>query len=59
MRLEINPRGNGACPLCRKLPDCSLRELLVEAVAGITDPTGGGMEIALYTCPAFTEIDRP
>jgi len=59
MQLDINPRGNGACPLCRRLPDCRIRKLLVESVASLHDSSGTGMEIALYTCPSFSEKDRP
>ncbi|MFZ4617976.1 MAG: hypothetical protein ACOYM2_17485 [Rectinemataceae bacterium] len=57
MKLEINPRGNGACPLCIRIDDCSIREILKGSVSGISDPEDQGMEIALYTCPSFVEGD--
>jgi hypothetical protein len=53
MKLEINPRGNGACPLCAALGDCSVRKLLSASVekAGADSE----MEIVVYTCPYFSE----
>jgi hypothetical protein len=55
MKLEINPRGNGACPICHRIDDCSIREILKGSVSEISDPEDQGMEIALYTCPSFVE----
>jgi hypothetical protein len=53
MKLEINPRGNGACPLCSAASDCRLQRLLAEGVeqAGADSE----MEIVVYTCPYFSE----
>jgi hypothetical protein len=53
MKLEINPRGNGACPLCSAASDCRLHRLLAEGVeqAGADSE----MEIVVYTCPYFSE----
>jgi len=59
MKLDINPRGNGACPLCERLPDCRIRERLIASVAEISDRNGSGIEIAIYNCSFFTEKDRP
>ena len=59
MKLEINPRGNGACPLCRRLTDCRIRKLLAESIKDVTDESGNGLEMALFACPSFVEKDRP
>jgi hypothetical protein len=55
MRLDMNPRGNGACPLCRLLPRCPLRKALAESLEEFRDPEDTGMEIVIYTCPMFKE----
>jgi hypothetical protein len=53
MKLEINSRGNGACPLCRAGDDCRIHRLLGEGVekAG----SDSEMEIVVYACPYFSE----
>lgn len=53
MKLEINPRGNGACPLCAAIVNCRIRRLLAAGVekAG----ADAEMEIVVYTCPYFSE----
>lgn len=55
MKLDINPRGNGACPLCASNGDCRLQRKLAASVADSTDAEGGGMEIVVYGCPDFKE----
>jgi hypothetical protein len=55
MRLDINPRGNGACPLCRRDADCRLKKLLGESLLAQPDPQDAGLEIVIYSCPAFAE----
>jgi hypothetical protein len=37
MKLEINGRGNGACPLCGALADCRIHRLLSAGIAGLGD----------------------
>jgi hypothetical protein len=60
MKLDINPRCNGACPLCARLPDCRIRRLLSSSLASLPDnaaagEAGSGMEIAIFACPSFVE----
>jgi hypothetical protein len=55
MKLEINPRGNGACPLCAAKRECRLHKKLIAALAPSPDPDGEGMEIVVYSCPEFKE----
>jgi hypothetical protein len=53
MKLEINPRGNGACPLCAVAGDCRIRGLLEGSVAAAG--ADSEMEIVVYSCPYFSE----
>jgi hypothetical protein len=53
MKLEINPRGNGACPLCASASDCRIRRLLASSVEEAESESE--MEIVIYTCPYFSE----
>jgi len=59
MNLELNPRGNGACPICTHLKDCAIRRRLISSIADVSSPDGEGMEIAIFACPSFVEKDRP
>lgn len=59
MRLDINPRGNGACPLCTRDSDCRLKKLLSSSMGEVADPSESGMEIVVYSCPYFQEKVRP
>jgi hypothetical protein len=53
MKLEINPRGNGACPLCAAASDCRIWRLLASSVE--TAESESEMEIVIYACPYFSE----
>ncbi len=55
MTIKINPLGNGACPLCIHAGKCVLHSKLRDAVSGIKDKGGTGMEIVVYSCPSFKE----
>jgi hypothetical protein len=58
MRMEINPRGNGACPLCARRRDCRVQRLLSESVVkldGTEGSEGEAVEIVVYACPYFKE----
>ena len=58
MRLDINPRGNGACPLCARDADCRYKKRLSSAVEPEHDASDSGMEIVVYACPFFQEKAR-
>ncbi|MDR2738543.1 MAG: hypothetical protein LBB68_01750 [Treponema sp.] len=50
----INPRGNGACPLCEQNSSCRIQNTLFNAMEGFSaknDP----MEAVVYSCPQFQE----
>jgi hypothetical protein len=53
MKLEINSRGNGACPLCSANGNCRIQKLLTTGVEKAR--ADGEMEIVIYTCPYFSE----
>jgi hypothetical protein len=55
MEIHFCPRDNGACPLCRKLSSCAIRQALAGSVDTIADPRAHGMEIVIYACPQFVE----
>ncbi len=55
MKLDINHRGNGACPLCSADGACRLKKRLAAALADSPEPEEGGMEIVIYSCPSFRE----
>jgi hypothetical protein len=52
MKLEINPRGNGACPICKHNEDCRIKRSLASSLATFK---GMDMEIVVYQCPQFAE----
>ena len=54
MEIEINHRGNGACPLCTKNGNCKITRALNEATKSIKQ--SDKLEIVIYTCPEFKEI---
>ncbi|HPE36308.1 MAG TPA: hypothetical protein PK625_04105 [Spirochaetales bacterium] len=55
MKLEINPRGNGACPLCVYDKNCRLKKKLADNVDEVNPSPDLEMEIVIYNCPYFKE----
>jgi hypothetical protein len=53
MQVEINPRGNGACPLCELNGKCRIHDTIVSALAVF--PGEEEMELVFYSCPQFQE----
>jgi hypothetical protein len=54
MEIEINARGNGACPLCNLNGRCRVQDTLTKAMDTFSsedDP----MELVVYSCPQFEE----
>jgi hypothetical protein len=54
MQVEINPRRNGACPLCNSNGNCRIQDALQNTMMAfyeIEDP----MELVVYSCPQFRE----
>ena len=59
MRLDFNPRGNGACPLCERRDACSVQRRLASDAARLESPWGDAMELVIYSCPFFAEGVAP
>jgi hypothetical protein len=57
MNVDLNPRGNGACPLCVYVGNCRIRKTLKTSVSEIKIHDGSALEIVIYTCPEFKESD--
>ncbi len=59
MKLVINPRGNGACPLCALNGSCHLQRRLSDDVMPLEVTADDELEIVVYSCPYFTEKTAP
>lgn len=53
MKIVVNSRGNGACPLCAAAADCRIQRLLASGVEEAQAESD--MEIVIYACPYFSE----
>jgi hypothetical protein len=54
MKIEINSRGNGACPLCNSTGNCRVQDTLFKAMADFSE-SNNPMELVVYSCPQFQE----
>jgi hypothetical protein len=54
MEVEINPRGNGACPLCHLNGTCRVQNTLLKAMEEFSTEDNA-MELVVYSCPQFQE----
>jgi hypothetical protein len=55
MKVNVNVRDNGACPLCRKEENCLILRRLIASLKEFKDKNGTAMELVIYTCPYFIE----
>ena len=55
MRIEINQRGNGACPLCKNHNNCNIQTELRESIKRVDLKEEMEMELVIYRCPKFKE----
>lgn len=53
MELQINPRGNGACPICIRNGSCIFQKTLKDSM--VNTASKDEMEIVIYSCPKFKE----
>lgn len=56
MNIELNSRGNGACPICVQHNHCRIQKALIDAVKPFNHEETQ-MELVIYTCPYFKEKD--
>jgi len=54
MYVELNSRGNGACPLCNFNGKCRVQDTLASSV-GVFTSDHEPMELVVYSCPQFQE----
>jgi hypothetical protein len=54
MDVMINPRGNGACPLCEQNSFCRIQSTLFKAMEEFS-AKNNPMEVVVYSCPQFQE----
>jgi len=54
MKIELNSRGNGACPLCAYAGNCEVQDTLIDALNNFSSENDP-MEVVIYSCPQFTE----
>jgi len=54
MYVELNARGNGACPICASSGKCHVQETLVKAMSAFSTKDNP-MELVIYSCPQFDE----
>ncbi|MBN2737252.1 MAG: hypothetical protein JXR70_09750 [Spirochaetales bacterium] len=55
MKVEINIRGNGACPMCQKRFICPIQKRINNALAELKSERKDPFEMVVYTCPSFKE----
>jgi hypothetical protein len=53
MKLQINPRGNGACPICQHNERCLIQTDLQDSMTEKNKDEE--LEVVIYTCPRFKE----
>jgi len=54
MRIELNSRGNGACPLCASAGNCRIQDTIKVTMEDFTSENDP-MELVIYSCPQFEE----
>ena len=55
MQVDMNPRGNGACPLCVQDGSCRIQKALTVSVAPLPENDDTPIELVVYSCPQFKE----
>jgi hypothetical protein len=55
MKVSLNPRDNGACPICERVDDCRIRAGLRDALAQMRPEGRHPVELVIYRCPQFKE----
>ena len=58
MDILFNTRGNGACPLCKRINNCAIQKSIREEVMKVQIrkvTNDHPVEAVIYACPAFEE----
>ena len=55
MKVEINNRDNGACPLCIYNGRCILHDTVRGSLDDFDKNDAQEMQLVIYTCPRFKE----
>jgi hypothetical protein len=59
MKVVLNTKGNGSCPLCKHEHLCYIRTSIQNAVRTVDKPhdtkSPEALEIVIYRCPRFEE----
>jgi hypothetical protein len=56
MKVSINPRGNGACPLCIYNKKCLVQETLEKTLNTVY--ANGELGVVIYNCSKFLESNK-
>jgi len=54
MQVDINPRGNGACPICISAGNCRIQDMLTQTLDNFSKGDSS-IELVVYSCPQFQE----
>jgi len=54
MQVELNSRGNGACPICSFTGSCHVQETIKKTMEEFSSEDNP-MELVIYSCPYFKE----
>ena len=54
MKIEINSRGNGACPICNSSGHCRVQDTLIMSMEVFSE-SDNPMQLVVYSCPQFQE----
>ena len=58
VNVSFSPQSTGACPECRKRPACDILDGMCDSIGKTCSPLSDAtMEIVVYRCPEFTEMD--
>ncbi len=57
MDVKINSMGSGACPLCKLNNNCLIHASIRKALVDINEPDNEGLDVCIYGCPRFEEIN--
>jgi hypothetical protein len=53
--IDINKKGNGECPRCKKNKKCDIQEMIKKCLYFIKCENDIEMEMVIYQCPKFEE----